>query len=359
MSVFDIVSSIAWALTSVPIPEYSPYGFPTGIYGARGTDQTCTAQGFFVQLGVTGALYNLSLSCYYTLAIALGWTETKLRRVRIFLHLPAVIGLALALAGIPYYAQAIWGCYLQPPPIADAFHVSVFFMLPIASVVAIATINMLIVTLAVRRNLRRSRKWRRGGGNKSQDLETQVLWQAAFYLSAFYVSYPLLIATNTREATVSSQYWLYLTAITLAPLQGFSNFLVYVRPRVMRWVHRSRADRKRRLRRSQQTRGSSTDSAISEESLPTTTTTSPSPVYRWLLCGWFLAHTSDAIDEDDDDFELQLASGHYRNVTPQKTDKREDSIELDVDNVQEFADDDDDDDVSVDKEDVINIASSS
>ena len=345
MSFFDICSSLAWAFTSVPIPQYSPYGFPTGIYGARGNDQTCTAQGFFVQLGLTGALYNLSLSCYYTLAITLGWRETKLRRVRFLLHLPAVIGLALALAAIPYYDLAAWGCYLRAPPIDEAFHVSVFIMLPISCVLVIGTINIAIVTLAVRRNLRRSNKWRRGG-NKSQDLQTQVLWQAVFYLFAFYVSYPLLIVSNIRPVLVSSPYWFYLATITLAPLQGFSNFLVYVRPRVMRRVHQNRAERKRNLRMSQQTRGSSTYPALSDESLPRR---------QSLLCsfffGRFLARTDEPIGEGDD-LELHLAS-----EAPEKTDSRDEDIALDK--VQGFVEDDNEDvwHCYVGKEDVISIAS--
>lgn len=50
IAVFDIFSSAAWAFSTLPIPEYDEYGDPTNIYGARGNDATCTAQGFFIQL---------------------------------------------------------------------------------------------------------------------------------------------------------------------------------------------------------------------------------------------------------------------------------------------------------------------
>jgi hypothetical protein len=36
MSVLDIFSSIAWGLSTLPIPEYE-YGEPSGVYGAKGT----------------------------------------------------------------------------------------------------------------------------------------------------------------------------------------------------------------------------------------------------------------------------------------------------------------------------------
>jgi hypothetical protein len=50
MSIFDLSNSFALLLSTLPIPQYDEYGDPTGIYGARGTQATCTAQGFFIQL---------------------------------------------------------------------------------------------------------------------------------------------------------------------------------------------------------------------------------------------------------------------------------------------------------------------
>lgn len=50
MAVFDIVNSVGWAFSTLPIPEYDKYGDYTNIYGAKGNEATCTAQGFFIQL---------------------------------------------------------------------------------------------------------------------------------------------------------------------------------------------------------------------------------------------------------------------------------------------------------------------
>ena len=55
LSIFDIVGSIAYAFTSLPTPirHY--------IYGSNGNDATCTAQGFFIQIGTIACFINSSL----------------------------------------------------------------------------------------------------------------------------------------------------------------------------------------------------------------------------------------------------------------------------------------------------------
>ena len=53
MSLFDLISSVASAFSSLAIPEFLESGEPTGIYGAKGNEATCTAQGFFIVLGTT------------------------------------------------------------------------------------------------------------------------------------------------------------------------------------------------------------------------------------------------------------------------------------------------------------------
>lgn len=67
ISIFDLVGSVAWGLSTLPIPKYDEYGRETPIYGAMGNDATCTAQGFLLQLNFTAVFYNISLSTYYLL----------------------------------------------------------------------------------------------------------------------------------------------------------------------------------------------------------------------------------------------------------------------------------------------------
>ena len=63
LSLFDLLSSAAFAVSTIPMPVDTP-----GVYGARGTTQTCTAAGFFNQLLLGSLLYNLMLAIYYTLS---------------------------------------------------------------------------------------------------------------------------------------------------------------------------------------------------------------------------------------------------------------------------------------------------
>ena len=92
-SIFDLICSSAYSLTK----EYY-------IAGSNGSDETCTAQGFFIQMGTTSAFISVSLAVYYFCMITLSWTEYKMKKVRLWLFLcPIVVGLTLAFAGIPFY----------------------------------------------------------------------------------------------------------------------------------------------------------------------------------------------------------------------------------------------------------------
>lgn len=64
----------------------------TGVYGAMGTKQTCTAQGFFNQFMLGGVLYNFVLSIYYALSgIYKIEDEVFTKRYEVWLHGTAVV----------------------------------------------------------------------------------------------------------------------------------------------------------------------------------------------------------------------------------------------------------------------------
>jgi hypothetical protein len=82
------------------------------LFGAKGNEKTCTAQGFFIQIGTIACFLNVSLALYYLLTIKYGWTEERLKRKRAgyFLFIPPIaVGLAYAFVGIPYYDNVrVW-----------------------------------------------------------------------------------------------------------------------------------------------------------------------------------------------------------------------------------------------------------
>ena len=105
LSVFDLFGSMAYTLTSLPTPA-SDY-----IYGAKGNDAFCSAQGFFIQIGAIASYMNESLAVYYLLQIKYGWNERRFTNLRAyFFVIPIVVGLIFAFAG-----ETITLCISFPP----------------------------------------------------------------------------------------------------------------------------------------------------------------------------------------------------------------------------------------------------
>ena len=75
MTIADVISSTAMALTSLPMPrDLTPYNLPYADVwvGTRlGNQGTCSAQGFFFNFGIIAVfVYNGMLCLYYALTIA-------------------------------------------------------------------------------------------------------------------------------------------------------------------------------------------------------------------------------------------------------------------------------------------------
>jgi len=85
---FDVMSSTAFAFSSLPVPK----GWP-GVPGAMGNQATCDAQGFFLVLGVTGSLlYSCSLSIYFLCIVKYKMTYQEFRRkYERFLHIFVIV----------------------------------------------------------------------------------------------------------------------------------------------------------------------------------------------------------------------------------------------------------------------------
>ena len=100
MAAFDVVTAVAWGFATLPINDDEGYD----IYGARGTDASCKAQGFFIQLGFASIFYNVSLATYYYLVVQWNWKESQLRKISTWLHVPPIVlGLALSFGSLPFY----------------------------------------------------------------------------------------------------------------------------------------------------------------------------------------------------------------------------------------------------------------
>lgn len=228
ISFFDIIGSIAYSFTSLPIP--TDYYFQ----GSRGNEASCTAQGFFIQVGTVACYTNVSLAFYYYFVIRMGWTETRLKRIRVwFFACPIVVGLTFAFAGIPFYDNMLLWCNNTDTWWPD---------IPVAIAILVATVVMGAVYHAVHKKHRASNRWRSGGGGGGGDsMSTRVFWQSFWYLMAFYMTWPpyLALQYSWSSGKAFGNYGLILYAGTAVPLQGAWNFFVYARNRQLKALRES------------------------------------------------------------------------------------------------------------------------
>lgn len=222
ISLFDIVGSIAYAFTSLPIP--TDYYFQ----GAQGNEATCVAQGFFIQLGTVACYTNVSLAFYYLLIIRHGWTESRINKIRTWLFAcPLLVGVIFAFAGIPFYDNMLLWCNN-----ADSWWPDI----PVAIAILVATVVMVSVCHDVHRKHLASKRWRRGPASEGSSTSSKVFWQSFWYLMAFFMTWPPYLALQYTWASGKAfgNYGLILFAGTTVPLQGLWNFFVYARNRQLK-----------------------------------------------------------------------------------------------------------------------------
>ena len=311
MSLFDICSSVSAIFSSGPSPmTLSEYGIPSGIYGAKGNDATCKAQGFFVQLGYTAAIYNMVLSIYYLLVIKYNMRESALQKLKYWFHVPTlIVGVGLAFAGIPFYETIFVTCHVAPPYPLSVYggsdeisltgaetHVPVyiFSIVPLSIVMIVGSINMLIIYWHVRKQDLAANRWRinvraegsqgespssstlssrwsewksklfskkKNGQNNNTNpnrLSKAVFWQSVFYMSSFLLCWPIYFVANLRVDEKFRDYAFWVALVTLFPLQGFFNSLVYFRPQIAAYC-KQKFEKKRRQQRQQMTAYSKND----------------------------------------------------------------------------------------------------
>jgi hypothetical protein len=116
LSIFDVMSCVVNILSTWPTPADQA----DTIFWAAGTTATCTAQGFFNELGnITTVTYIAALTLRYVLIICYNLSETQLQNYEPLFHgLPIGIGLVMAVVGLPLdlYNNSGWLCWYAPYP---------------------------------------------------------------------------------------------------------------------------------------------------------------------------------------------------------------------------------------------------
>eukprot|EP00580_Thalassiosira_gravida_P020530 CAMPEP_0201679794 /NCGR_PEP_ID=MMETSP0494-20130426/49319_1 /ASSEMBLY_ACC=CAM_ASM_000839 /TAXON_ID=420259 /ORGANISM="Thalassiosira gravida, Strain GMp14c1" /LENGTH=447 /DNA_ID=CAMNT_0048163387 /DNA_START=131 /DNA_END=1474 /DNA_ORIENTATION=+ len=258
LSCSDIIASIVNILSTWPIPEGSD-----GVYLASGTTQTCTAQGFFNELGnLATPLYNASLCVYYVLVIRDGWKEDQIRTTaEPLMHLiPIIVAFTIAILGIPFtlYNNSGWLCWIASYPgkcegdtCTRGEHADIFRWVHYAiiwSAILSVTVGMYSIYRKVRDEERiQSQEMdedavRRGGKSK------KVAIQAGLFVGALYLTWIFTTITRIYQITTGNgNFVLLLLMAIFFPLQGFFNCIIYLRPRYLRTKSRNRDAPMRRL----------------------------------------------------------------------------------------------------------------
>lgn len=250
MSVFDVLASSGWWLSTWAVPKDTevPVAFAAGNTGS------CVYQGILLQLAIGAPLYNASLALYYVLIIRYGWTNRELIKIEPYVHTSILLftfGTAFGLIPLKIYNHIGTVCWIIGKPQgcgnstfefsdvpcergdwAWAYGIALFYG-PLWLCVAFSIGAMILIYMEVRGVAQRNRRYlgNRASGLRSSVDPKQVALQAALYTAAFFITW--LPSTIWSIATWFSfaKYWLDFLSAFSEPLQGFWNMLVFIRKR--------------------------------------------------------------------------------------------------------------------------------
>lgn len=258
MSVFDIIESIAWAFSTTPIPHGS-----SCTYGAVGNQATCVTQGFMITMGLCVPFYNAMLCIYYLLVVKYNVSDEDIAKYEPLMHIvsicPALIAAIIAAAN-DLFNNYIFACWIVDDKYVDIYStsddvvlfglhvlISIFGVL-ILLTIGYCTINMyrFVKNRELTMSTYRFQRPRDGGTNapstensrtssrssRLSNTAIDVKKQAFLYVGSFILTYifsGICIAFEIFETELP--YVLMLLQAIFAPLQGFWNFLAYIRLR--------------------------------------------------------------------------------------------------------------------------------
>jgi len=290
MSVWDfIVISLGKFPASWAMPENTP-----NVWYAFGTEQTCTMQGFNIQYSLIVPMYNAGIALYYLLVIRFSLSNKVIAtRYEPFMHIvPFVISLAFAITGLmpsmQLYAPSTLWCWMNALPkgciqsyegkgpttctSGDNAYIYrlAFYYVPIWLCIAFAAASMIVIYCHVRRHEIKNTTYRykseaSGTNNEFSETKTsffgskaktsffgstederrlertkKVATQSYFYVGGFLMVW-LFPTTNRLLAFWNKKYFpLTVLHAIFSPLQGFVNFVVYVRPRFISFVQKQK-----------------------------------------------------------------------------------------------------------------------
>ncbi|KAG7355032.1 hypothetical protein IV203_004388 [Nitzschia inconspicua] len=251
MSVVDICASSAWFLSTWAVPKESGWAF------AAGNKATCDFQGFLLQMAIGAPLYNSSLALFYTLIIKLRWSDKELIRIERWIHgfiLSFTIGTSFLMLFLKQYNQIGAVCWIigDPPDCGNSsyrpgdvpcergnwawiYGVALFYG-PLWICVIACVVSMIILYHEVKQTLQRASLYTTSYGathslGRSGNNSNKVAVQAMLYSLTFLLTWMPSTLWSIAHWYQWSHFALDMVAATAEPLQGFWNFLIFLRSR--------------------------------------------------------------------------------------------------------------------------------
>ncbi len=254
MSIFDIIGSIGFGFSSTLIPRGS-----NCTYGAIGNQSTCTLQGLMISLGLIVPFYNAVLCVYYLLVIKYNIRDHVIAKYERYMHIasilpPLVISAVAASASLfNNYALMCWlsekhryeinrDSIINADPLLSAITILVMILaISVVSVIIYCMVNLykFVQEREVRMNTYRFPRpdtSNSNGGRRSSNLSNVVddtKKQAFLYVGSFFLTYfftTIMVVFDMFFDTPLPYPFMLLQGI-FGPLQGFWNFVVFIRPR--------------------------------------------------------------------------------------------------------------------------------
>lgn len=248
LSAFDIVYSLGWSLSTLPVPRDSKC--TSGAFGNHGT---CALQGLMLNFGIAVPHYNVVLCLYFVAVIRYNVSDATLKKFEPYMH---VFGVATCVLSSIYFLATdrfhsrqgfCWvedkcrysdeSCREEWEQSKDVSRLSAFiYVLYTSLLFLIVVLSMLLLFWTVWDQERTMSRYQFGNSRRSSQIRSDTsdtAKQATLYVLGFLVSHSMAIVICIMDLsgyTKQNSVMGILMSIC-QPLQGFMNFLTFIRPR--------------------------------------------------------------------------------------------------------------------------------
>ena len=231
----------------------------TGAPGAVGNVASCTLQGFLSYTpGFASSLFNVSLALCYLLMVRYEFSDERLRNLeKYFLYLPIGLSLIIAISALPFQVYNFGGqsCALNYSPLfcdrddspvdCQRGELHTYWLLTYSAGIFLSAVSIITsMVLMFMTILQRERSGDRfrftapaaasspARGRPRRDLTNTMRNQGLWYSGAYLFSFAPLVL---KELIPNDASWLQFLATTTINVLGFTNAVIYIRPRFLKF----------------------------------------------------------------------------------------------------------------------------